>query len=201
MSESGPTEPEPILLQEVPQGSRFRRAHWLPRDAALGVAIAPIAAGFVYCGTLGMFKAVPSTAVSIFDAIEKFGVLLALPLWLLRKRREQPYAHRLPSRRIVREFLIAIPVTIGVLICVGIVGYSAMFVLKACGHPPESARDFWGQMPERGMIQLLLKAVIIAPVIEEVFFRGFLYNALRTVAPESIAIVCAGSTIWPRARV
>ena len=41
---------------------------------------------------------------------------------------------------------------------------------------------------ERGPIRLLLLAVAVAPLVEEIYFRGFLYNSLRAVCPAWIAV-------------
>ena len=41
----------------------------------------------------------------------------------------------------------------------------------------------------RWIIPLAVMAVAVAPIVEEVFFRGFLYNTLRTVCPLWLATV------------
>lgn len=183
-----PVEPEPILLELVPEGSHFRRAQWLPRDAAAGVVVALVVAGIIYAGSLGIFTRLPVIAVAALNGVLELGVLLAFPLWLLRKR-SVPYPGPRPPRRLMTEILLAIPVTIGVLILVAIVANLAQFVLKSFDRPPDTPMDFWGRMSPRAMLPIAVLAVAIAPVVEEIFFRGFLYNALRRVCPAWIAII------------
>lgn len=115
--------------------------------------------------------------------------MLVLPLWLLRKRSD-PLAP-LPRRRHrpLKEFLIAIPAAIGVLICAVLVANCARFTLITFGRSPETPLDFWGRLPPRMLAPLVILAVAVAPVTEEIFFRGFLYNALRRICPVWLALI------------
>ena len=122
-------------------------------------------------------------------AVIEFGILLALPLWLLRKRSEPPYPKSRSIGAMLKEFLIAIPTTIGVLICTAIIAFSAKVISTRLGHPAGSAFDYWEPRMERGPLRLLLLAVAVAPLVEEVYFRGFLYNSLRAICPGWIAVL------------
>ncbi len=186
---ANPAEAEPILLPEVPQGSRFRRAHWRPRDAAVGVGITLLAAALavLYLIDPGPFQQIPFVILAVLNSVIELIVFLALPLYLLRKRSGPPNPKLWSVGALAKEFLIAIPLTIGVMICTAIAGYSAQYVLTKLGHPTESAPEFWGRLAELGVILVAFLAVLIAPVTEEVFFRGFLYNSLRRVCPGWIA--------------
>jgi membrane protease YdiL (CAAX protease family) len=193
MSEASPAEPELILLEEVPQGCRFHRAHWLPRDAAVGVALALLMAGAVYYGSHRLLARLPTVVWLLESAVFEFGILLGVPLWLLSKRSDCASYDARPVRRAPREFIIAIPLTFVVLLCTGAVVLTARAVLSRMGRSTESALDFWGQTSEQRLIPLIILAVFVAPVVEEVFFRGFLYNALRSVFAPWIAILLQAS--------
>ena len=41
----------------------------------------------------------------------------------------------------------------------------------------------------RDVVALMAIAVTVAPVVEEIFFRGFLYNTLRRVCPTWLAVI------------
>jgi membrane protease YdiL (CAAX protease family) len=179
-----PQPPPPPL-----QGSRFRRASWLPRDAAVGVALALLMAGAVFASSEGMFERVPYPVLILLGGVMEFGIMLAFPLWLLRRRTDPAHLGPKPPRHLVKEFLLAIPSTIGVLFCTGIVIYAAQLVLIRLGRPAESSLEFWGQKSEHSLVPLVILATAVAPVVEETFFRGFLYNALRSVLPVWVAAV------------
>ncbi len=182
-----PIEPEPIPPPEAPQGSRFRHAHWLPRDAALGVVIALLLAGTVLLGNVDILKRVHSAVLMIAGLVVELGILLALPLWLLRKRSDPIGVAPRPASRFVTEFIIAMPLACGVFFASTAAVLAARYILTRIGHPAESALDFWGQTAYGRMIPLVILAVFVAPVVEEVFFRGFLYNSLRSVFAPSLA--------------
>jgi membrane protease YdiL (CAAX protease family) len=201
LSEVNPIEPEPIppwpasepeLPPPPPQplkGSRFRRALWLPGDAALASMLALLMAGAVFGSSQGMFEGVPKPIMFVLGGVMEFGVMLAIPLWLLRRRTDPALVGPRPRRSVIKEFLLAIPSTIAVLFSTGVVVYAVQLVLMRLGHPPESALDYWGEKSERSLVPLILLATIVAPIVEEIFFRGFLYNSLRTVFPAWLAAI------------
>ncbi|MFW6107572.1 MAG: CPBP family intramembrane glutamic endopeptidase [bacterium] len=56
----------------------------------------------------------------------------------------------------------------------------------------EIVRDFVETPDVFEAVQIALAAVLIAPIVEEVFFRGFLYGALRRWVPPWFAAVAVG---------
>jgi membrane protease YdiL (CAAX protease family) len=185
---------EPLTLtiedsQPVERCSLFRRAAWRSRDATVGIVLALLIAGIVYFPSRWHF-ATPSLALFVVSCVVlQFGVLLAIPLWLLRRRGYAPSPRSWTAGFVVKEFFIAIPMTIGVFVVAATVIFSARFILSKLTIPVQAPMDFWGRFPLRYAIAFSVMAVTIAPVAEEIFFRGFLYNALRRVCPVWIAAV------------
>jgi membrane protease YdiL (CAAX protease family) len=203
LSDYTPTEPDPTPLYPANEpelalplpppppltGSRFRRATWQPRDAALAVVLALAMAGAVFASSQGMVESVPKPIMLVFGAVMEFGVMLVIPIWLMRKRTDPALVGPKPRRNLVKEFLLAIPSTVAVLFSTGVVVYAVQLVLMRLGRPPESALDYWGEKSEHSLVPLILLATIVAPIVEETFFRGFLYNALRSVLPVWLAAI------------
>jgi uncharacterized protein len=182
-------EPEPILLQVLPQGSRFRLARWLPRDAAIAVLLAIFVSGAGYVISSKIITAIPYAILIAIGAVLEFGVLLAFPLWMVRRRRDPKYLDARSKRSLFKEFLLAVPATIGVLICVVMTAACAQFVLTAVGHSVETPQEFWGQKSPGALVAIAVLAVTMAPLVEEIFFRGYLYNSLRSVFPTWLAMI------------
>ena len=116
------------------------------------------------------------------------GVLLAFPLWLARRRGYAPNPRPWTAGFVAKEFLIAVPMAVGVLISAGLVASLARAILIALDHPAQSPLDFWGRLSMREAIAISIMAVTLAPLAEEIFFRGFLYNSLRRICPTWIAL-------------
>jgi membrane protease YdiL (CAAX protease family) len=109
------------------------------------------------------------------------GFLLAFPFWLGR-RRGVPFPRRSPNvLRIIQETAIAVPIVFVALLI------SALVVLGIGFDPDRPAPGFETQVTEttslKTAVGLLIYAFTIGPVFEEVVFRGFLYNALRSWCP------------------
>ena len=111
-------------------------------------------------------------------ALTQLAWMFLYPLWIVRRRARLP---RLPRPRTVfAEGLFAMLGTAVVMVVLAAV-FSALFYLfgdrrRATTMPfkPIAASPNWYDS-----LGLLVLAVLIAPVAEEVFFRGMLYNALR----------------------
>lgn len=85
-------------------------------------------------------------------------------------------------RRCVIEFAIAIPIVVVTLSAVGGLNYLVSQIQPGKTLTPDALKGM-ASLPTRILYPLLLFAFTFAPVAEEVFFRGFLYNALRRRMP------------------
>lgn len=76
-------------------------------------------------------------------------------------------------------FIVAVALTLG---------YNLLIeIIKAFGYLPESRAAV--KLYEMGRIKLFTNALIIAPVVEEIIFRGLLYMILRRVINERAAVI------------
>jgi uncharacterized protein len=115
-------------------------------------------------------------------------VLLVYPL--LTRKQARPHAVRLPSlKRVLTELAIAMPILV---VIAGTAWAAQIFILRFAPGEAKSVGDF-GRMAEaadiRYVLGLLLLTFLFAPVIEEVFFRGFLFNGLRKRMPLLAALL------------
>ena len=89
------------------------------------------------------------------------------------------------------EALLAIPILMGIWVCLAIIG-SALFWLM-----PSTTIDDTNPFIERvaqshdnpWLWSLLFAGVAIAPIAEELFFRGMVYRYLKQISPTWIAVV------------
>jgi uncharacterized protein (TIGR03067 family) len=114
--------------------------------------------------------------------------LLVYPLWVAR-RRHAPRP-RLPGLRAVAiELALAIPLLLGVWLALAIL-FIAWALLVGAAEPTRSPLEPVVRSPNWvGTLFIILMAVGIGPLAEEVFCRGMLYNALRQRLPLAVALV------------
>jgi membrane protease YdiL (CAAX protease family) len=105
--------------------------------------------------------------------------MIVFPLWMWRRRGGQA-RHPVPSAgRIIREFLLALPFLLLVLLVLTIV---AAIIQGATGEPAETPGAWRHAATAPGGWRLVVLAVVfcaVGPVAEEVFFRWFLFRGLR----------------------
>jgi membrane protease YdiL (CAAX protease family) len=116
--------------------------------------------------------------------------MLVIPLWLAVA--QVGSLPRLPRiRAIVVEGLIAIVAT--VLVFISTIASTVAFQYFSAGssstrNPYAPLADFFNRVELLGFITLVL---LVAPVAEEVFFRGMFYNALRQRLHPALAILAS----------
>ncbi len=94
-----------------------------------------------------------------------------------------------PLRRCLIEFGISIPVVILSLVALALLNYLLGRLLPGTSLTPDAAAK-WARSPARTLVIIVLVfSFTIAPLSEELFFRGFLYNAFRARMPWIIAVV------------
>jgi membrane protease YdiL (CAAX protease family) len=113
--------------------------------------------------------------------------LLAYPLVIARRRRMADQFRWPGFERFVFEAALAIPIVIGLflmLLCAGLIITRVAphtSLTPAVFERAASAQDY------SFVMVIAVLAVLVAPVCEEVFFRGFLYSALRSRLPVPVA--------------
>ena len=109
--------------------------------------------------------------------------LLFMPAYplILAKRRGFAAAYAWPTwKKALVEFGISIPVIVGLLMLLNV----AASLIKRASPDTSLVPEIWQRVSSAQItwwiILLLVYAFTIAPVAEEIFFRGFLQNALRS---------------------
>lgn len=183
------TDPSPEVPAEPPLVSPpvgFRGVPWQPIDLVVGLSVV-LAAWMVQLLRPPWLEELPALVRQSL-AIGLMGWLLGFPFWAAR-RRCPGFTVRLPAvRRLLQEALLA-PLLFPILWAVLI----ALLVLwsRVSPEPPrhpvmEAVSE---SRPTPALFALVMAAFTLVPVVEEVFFRGFLYNALRRRLPLRAALV------------
>ncbi len=179
----GPTEPlDHVLFAPTgepspgPKRSVFREMPWRWSDVIVGfvpdismsVSAALINPAWLLVGPRWLWLPI---------AVTQLAWMLVYPLWIVRRRARLP---RLPRPRAVFvEGLFALLGTGAVMVVLAAV-FSTLFYLfgdratTTMPLKPIAASPNWYDS-----LGLLVLAVLMAPLAEEVFFRGMLYSALR----------------------
>jgi membrane protease YdiL (CAAX protease family) len=175
---------------KAPDGQRlgFRGVPWLWRDLIVGLA--SVIAWRVAAGWLDV-SGWPPAALWLPWAIQLLGMawMLGYPFWVARRRRA-----RLP-----RPSLRAAAVEAAVAVPALLVIWVQILMVRAAweglgGAPPENPLGPAARAGDwESAAAFTLLAALIAPLNEEVFFRGMLYNGLRQrCGPWLAAVLQAG---------
>ena len=140
----------------------------------------------IFCIAQLVNTILPKTA--IWSMITFQGVLLLGILWLAR-RKQHPFGRPFPWPHV------AIQSTLRWLAILPILWFSSglwQLLLKAIGHPPslqQSLQLFVNLTVPGSKIIFLLFVIIIAPIVEEILFRGILLPLLTRIIGPSFALI------------
>jgi membrane protease YdiL (CAAX protease family) len=175
-------------LADVPDEKRqdaFRQVPWSLRDCC--VALGVVAIFQVTFNVLSLVKYNDVLyAVGVVLWILMFIWMFLFPLWIARKR---VMLRRPTISHVLKESGLAIPLAVSLML---IEWVFVVILSKITGSPVEVSSVFSGirNAPNDTRLYLLLVPMFaIAPVAEELLFRGLLYNALRRHMMPIIAIV------------
>jgi membrane protease YdiL (CAAX protease family) len=118
--------------------------------------------------------------------------LTLLAVLLLISRRDYSLAQGLGIRRVSVGVLLGVSTLVAV-VGRGVTGYWTGMIAGSGLEPPQSLDvTAWFPSDVLGIALLLSLTVVIAPVIEEIVYRGMLYPALRRRLPRFAAIAVSG---------
>lgn len=161
---------------------------WRPRDAAVAV-LAGFAASLLMLAALGPH----ATAGEIFAFVvpaQALGTLGAIAV-LARRRREWREAL---AARIVPADAIGLLIGAGLQIGLGVIAYLLLVELLDAGLPTQDVVEAAAEAIDGGERALVVMAlVILAPVSEEMVFRGVLLGALRRTRRDRPAVAISAA--------
>lgn len=106
--------------------------------------------------------------------------LILYALHQCRKWRLWPLFERRPLVKLAKEFAVSSWYMFLILFVCGAILFIPALILKPGLGRPDALGDM-GTASHKGVfIALLVTAITVGPVAEELFFRGFLYNALKS---------------------
>jgi membrane protease YdiL (CAAX protease family) len=131
---------------------------------------------------------VPLWAWLIFGSILPQLFLLLFPILTRRPLGEKSW--RFPTLpRIIREFTVAIPLTALLIALLVLANYLVSLIWPGRTLVPDAIVDLARSLDFRLLAGGLAFTFVFVPVAEEVFFRGFLHNALRARLPVKVAVL------------
>lgn len=119
-----------------------------------------------------------------------YGIILLAIYWTTVRRYHSPWAS-LGLRPVSWGWLLLAPLLVIGLLVVGAALVSAISALQGQPFVNPQVQDITQgqQLTPIHLIMLFLGIAIVAPIVEELFFRGMLYPLLRRGLPEWLAIV------------
>jgi membrane protease YdiL (CAAX protease family) len=116
----------------------------------------------------------------VIAAVISHLLMLAYPL-ALAKRRGFAAAYAWPARKkVLVEAGLSLPIIVGMLVLFNVV----IYLIRRASPDTSLTPEMWQRVASAQitwrMVLLLLVAFTLGPVAEEIFFRGFLQNALRS---------------------
>jgi membrane protease YdiL (CAAX protease family) len=106
-------------------------------------------------------------------------LMVAVPFVICRRDSSLPLIYLPSIRKIFREFVNSLVIVI--LVNIIVILFTLLLVLLVKTTPEKTHFFRWAQFAPNSTILLvfLILSFTLSPVVEEIFFRGFLYNALK----------------------
>lgn len=181
----------------VPRFSAFRAVGWTSWDAL--IALAPLIVGRAVSSVIDQGD-VPDAIRWGWFPINLLGMAWTLAYPLLIVRRRNPHSLRRPrGRAIAVEGLVAfllLPVMIAVMSAAG----AAVTRRAGNGAMPSPLEPFARSSYPGDRIAIAVLAILVAPISEEILFRGLVYNLLRkrlSVLPAALLQAAAFGLLHP----
>lgn len=177
-----------IAAEEHPSTAvAFRDATWKTRWLAVGVAFVLLLRG-VSLVEVGWQSRLPMWWDLIVAGLAPQVFFLLFPI--ITRDPNGRHSFRIPGPgRCLLELGIAIPVTVGVLGVLVAVNFLVGWLWPGTSLTPEAMTNLAASPQRTRLYLILLFSFTFAPIAEEVFFRGFLQNALRARLPVPIAAI------------
>jgi membrane protease YdiL (CAAX protease family) len=168
--------------------SAFRRVPWRLSDVVIGLGVLSPWCAVAYLDRRWL-ASLPTWVQWCVFVIPPMAWMLLFPVWIAKRRSPQPLVLKPQARKVVREALVAIPAHVAMFAVLVTVMGVAYLIFGERAFPRDILQGASQSSDWRSLLVLFVVAVTIGPASEEVFFRGFLYNALRRRCPAAVANV------------
>lgn len=176
------------LLLPAQGHNQLARLQWRTSDLIAGIVILAVWRGLAEVLTR-FSEAVPDWLGLLVGAVVPMFVIGLFPLWAYRRGGGGWPVRRPPLTRWLLEIGIAIPV---LFLMLAVIATLSMLWRSQAGEPPGMDERMQEVAFSGNPILLLvlgLGACLWAPLAEELFFRGFLQNALAQRLPLAVAVI------------
>ncbi len=180
-------QPSIFIDDELP-ATPARRPTWTLRQLATGLALLGIIRAIAWLPAESG-AAVPFWLRMSLGALLPQLLLLAFPLVLARRSHNAGQFRWPDLSKFVVELAVSFSVVIVMLILMLVVGYILSRVSPHTSLTPATFDEAATAHNVSFVVTIVVLAIAVAPLCEEVFFRGFLQNALRTRMPAFLAAV------------
>ncbi|MGD2079601.1 MAG: type II CAAX endopeptidase family protein [Nitrospirota bacterium] len=152
---------------------------WPVRDILLGLGLLVVLALFQRLSFAGLG---PQRAQLYQFAVVVLSLssLILYALFQCKKGRLWPVFERTALRKLAKEFVVSSWYMFLILLVCGALLFIPALILKPGMGRPEALGDIGTASNSGVFIALLVTAITVGPLAEELFFRGFLYNALKS---------------------
>jgi len=170
---------------ETSQQSFFHKVRWSHLHLVFGILLL---AGFWSLNLVPReaMKMIPPWVLLLTGVVIFQGFQIFYPFLGARRRSGRP---KIGVRKFFIEAALAIPLTIGVIIVLNV----ALHILSRLAPDLSFTPEVWQNISRSNnytlLIVLTIVTTILAPLSEEIFFRGYLYNAFRTRLGVTLAIL------------
>ena len=170
----------------------FKFVNWTYHDMLVGICIL-----IVYHGIgkiLGYYNHFGINILIIFFTYLIIAfvfeiTLLSFPFYICHKRNIWPLFPTLSFSKLLKEFFRSIGYFFIIVLSIGLIMKLIEIMTKSPMEPPEAWK--WAEYAPKNFyfMLFLIFCFTFAPIVEEIFFRGFLYNALKIHFPVIFAAI------------
>ena len=178
----------------------FRLVSWTYRDIFIGIGILLVL--YSIGKILSLYQHFGIKVHIIFFIFLIVGllqeaVLFSYPYYVCRKRKIWPLVPSISLSRLMREILRSLGLFFLISLSIGLVIKLMEILIKLPIKAPEVWK--WTEYApiNQYFIFFLFLSFAIIPIIEEVFFRGFLYNSLKIYMPMVLATILQATVLEP----
>ncbi|HEV8001914.1 MAG TPA: CPBP family glutamic-type intramembrane protease [Planctomycetaceae bacterium] len=158
-------------------GSAYRRVPWRLTDVAIGIGVILLFQAVALLAQAGVGPVNGRLYWSVY-----FGPMLAwtsiYPLWVAHRRSSLPLLRVPGPGRFLKEIFLAVFLTFVMTMSLGML----LLLLRDFVGPQPTVREQFlraGGVSNRAILTYAITGATIGPATEELFFRAFVYNALR----------------------